>query len=47
MDFNFQYEKPPIVLQMEADVLRLLQDVETEVEEDDDLEVVRKMLKRE
>jgi len=41
------YDKPAVVMEMEADVLRLLQDVETEVDEEDDLEIVRKMLKRE
>lgn len=40
-----QYEKPGAVLQMEAEVLRLLQDVETEVDEEEDMEAMRNILK--
>lgn len=32
-------------MQMEAEVLRILQDVETEVDDEDDMETMRKIMK--
>lgn len=43
--YYLQYEKPPLVIELEAQVLRMLQNVETEVDDDDDMETMRKIMK--
>lgn len=40
----FQYKKPELVAQMERETLRILQDVETEADDDIDNELMKRLL---
>lgn len=40
----FQYKKPEVVAQMERETLRILQDVETEVDDDTDIDLMKQLL---
>lgn len=42
--FPLQYKKPELLKDMERETLRILQDVETEVDDDNDLELLKKLL---
>lgn len=41
---HFQYKKPELVAQMERETLRILQDVETEADDDIDIDLMKKLL---
>lgn len=41
---HFQYKKPELVAQMERETLRILQDVETEADDDIDNELMKRLL---
>lgn len=41
---SFQYKKPELVAQMERETLRILQDVETEVDDDTDIDLMKQLL---